>query len=229
MKNSTNTHSNILLKTYLRVPTMSLVLFSIFLLTAGTWAYWEAHVYIALLTVASLSAITVWFRHNTELLERRTRAGEPEREQRLIRAIGIPIFFLFLLLPGFDRRWDWSQVPLAVVILANALVILGYALLVMAGRANRYLSGVVEVEQDQQVITHGPYAVIRHPMYAGLSLMIVFTPLALGSYWAAIPAVFTIPFLMARIVNEEKVLARDLKGHMQYMQKTKYRLIPGVW
>jgi protein-S-isoprenylcysteine O-methyltransferase Ste14 len=96
-------------------------------------------------------------------------------------------------------------------------------------RENRYTSRIVEVEREQEVISSGPYAVVRHPMYVGVLVMYIFSPLALGSYWALIPSLLIVPILVARIRNEETVLARELAGYRDYMQKTKYRLIPGIW
>jgi protein-S-isoprenylcysteine O-methyltransferase Ste14 len=94
---------------------------------------------------------------------------------------------------------------------------------------NSYLSRVVEVEAGQKVVSSGPYAIVRHPMYAGISLMYVATPVALGSFWALIPAIFIVPLLVARLRNEEQVLLRDLPGYAEYTQKVKYRLLPGIW
>jgi len=122
------------------------------------------------------------------------------------------------------------MVPVAVVVAADAVVLAGYMIFVVVIRANRYLSRTVEVDADQKVITTGPYAVVRHPMYAGVLLLYLFTPLALGSYWALIPFGLILGLVIpARIINEEKVLLRDLAGYDDYMKKTRYRLIPGIW
>jgi protein-S-isoprenylcysteine O-methyltransferase Ste14 len=100
----------------------------------------------------------------------------------------------------------------------------------MVFRENSYASRVVEVEKDQKVIATGPYAVVRHPMYLGSIILYVFTPLALGSYWALLPMLTIIPILtVLRIPNEEQVLQRDLPGYAEYMQQVKYRVLPGIW
>ena len=96
-------------------------------------------------------------------------------------------------------------------------------------KENSYASRIIEVEKEQEIISTGPYAIVRHPMYLGQVLLLLLTPLALGSYWAIIPALFIIPILMARIRNEEQILERELKGYQEYMQKIKFRLIPGIW
>ena len=119
--------------------------------------------------------------------------------------------------------------PVAVVVVSDLAVLLGYGMVFLAFRENHCASHIVEVEQGQSVIRSGPYAVVRHPMYLGLLPPYILSPLALGSYWAMLPAVLLIPFVVARIWNEETFLARDLPGYREYMQETRYRLIPGIW
>lgn len=160
-------------------------------------------IYMGILLVPAMCVLVYFIKTNPELLERRMRFRERERTQK--RVIFASYFWLLatFLLPGFDRRWEWSDVPTPIVLIANLVVLLGYGLVVRVFLENRYASRVIEVEAKQQVISTGPYAVIRHPMYLGTSVMYLATPLALGSYWAMIPAVFIIPILVARILNEE--------------------------
>jgi protein-S-isoprenylcysteine O-methyltransferase Ste14 len=138
-------------------------------------------------------------------------------------------FILAFILPGLDRRFGWSDVPVPVVLAADLLVLLGYGIVVLAFRENQYASRTVQVEQGQKVIATGPYALVRHPMYLGAMLMYAASPLALGSYWALIPALVIVPILVVRIVNEEQVLERELPGYPEYRQATRYRLLPGIW
>jgi protein-S-isoprenylcysteine O-methyltransferase Ste14 len=115
------------------------------------------------------------------------------------------------------------------VLAADVLVIVGYTLVFLVFRQNPFASRVVEVEQGQNVISTGPYALVRHPMYLGTSIMWLATPVALGSYWA-LPVFLILPIvLVCRIMNEEEVLLRDLQGYREYTQKVRYRLIPGIW
>jgi len=201
------------------------VLLAMFLLPAGTFAYWEAWLYLAVLLTPMFLVLFYLLKNDPGLLERRMRMREKEREQKLI----IKISYVYFLLPGFDKRFGWSDVPVAVVIAADLLVLLGYGIFFLVLKENSYASRIVEVEQEQEVISSGPYAIVRHPMYLGVSLMYILTPLALGSYWAMIPSLLIIPLLVVRIMNEESVLRRDLTGYPQYMQKTKYRFLPGIW
>jgi protein-S-isoprenylcysteine O-methyltransferase Ste14 len=105
----------------------------------------------------------------------------------------------------------------------------GYLLYLFVLKTNTFASHIVEVEEGQQVITSGPYALVRHPMYLAMILMMTATPLALGSYWAMLPSVLFILLLAVRAKNEEELLQKELKGYIDYMQKTRYRLFPGVW
>jgi len=205
------------------------LLLAILFLSAGTFAYWEAWVYFGIILVPMISFLIFLLKTNPELLERRMRVREKQAEQKFIVIIGSIIFFLVFLLPGFDKGFRWSEVPMEMVIVADIFVLLSYLMIFLVLRENRYASRIIEVERDQEVISTGPYAIVRHPMYLGASLMYLFSPLALGSYWAIIPSFLMIPVFVARIRNEEKILERGLKGYQKYMQKTKYRLVPGIW
>lgn len=203
--------------------------FILFFLPAGTFRYWQAWVYLAIIFGPMLLVLIYLVNKHPELLVRRMRMREKEVEQKLIVKLSYIPLLLTLLLPGFDRRFGWSNVPIGVIVVADVLVLLGYGLIFLVFRENRYASRIVEVEQEQVVISSGPYALIRHPMYLGSLVLYIFTSLALGSFAALVPALFTIPVILARIRNEERVLARDLEGYREYMQRTRYRLIPGIW
>jgi len=206
-----------------------IVLGLIFFLPAGTFRFWQAWVYIAIVFFLMLGAFAYLIRRDPELLERRMRAREKERRQKTITGFAALSFLGVYLLPGFDRRFGWSSVPVIIVIAADVLVLVGYGLFVRVLKENRYASRIVEVEEKQTVITTGPYALVRHPMYTAIMVMYVFTPLALGSYWAVLPALFLILVLVARIRNEEKVLLAELPGYPEYVERVRYRLIPGIW
>lgn len=197
--------------------------------TAGTLAFWQAWLYLAVLVVPMCFVLAYLLGHAPELLVRRMRMREKEPRQRVIIGLAAVPYVLSILLPGVDRRLDWSHVPFATVLVAEVLVLASYGIIVRAFLENRFASRIVEVETGQAVIDTGPYAVVRHPMYLGAVLLYLFTPLALGSYWALIPAALLIPVIVARILNEEAVLGRDLDGYRAYMARTRYRLIPRVW
>jgi len=213
----------------LRLVFALLILGLMFFWPAGTFRYWQAWTYIVIMFAFMLGAFAYFIRKDPELLERRMRAREKERRQIIITSLGTPVFLGIYLLPGFDRRYGWSSVPVIVVIAADILVLAGYALFVRVLKENSYASRIVEVEENQKVITTGPYALVRHPMYVAVMIMFGLTPLALGSYWAVVPALSLILVLVPRIKNEEKVLVDELAGYREYMQRVKFRLIPGIW
>jgi protein-S-isoprenylcysteine O-methyltransferase Ste14 len=200
-----------------------------FFLPAGTLDYWEAWLYLGLLLLPMLLVLVYLWRNAPDLLERRMRLQERESGQRKIISISYLFFILVFLLPGYDHRCGWSEVPVSIVLLADAIVLLGYGIFFLVLRENRFASRIVEVDREQEVIRTGPYAVVRHPMYLGLGLLYLFTPIGLGSYWAFLPGLLIIPILIARILDEEKVLRKGLGGYAEYTRTVRYRLIPGLW
>ncbi len=206
-----------------------LAITAIIFLPALTLRYWQGWLYMAILFIPMLLVMQYMLRNAPDLLERRLRMRERETQQKKIIALSYIPFFAAYILPGFDVRLGWSNVPAWVSIAAALVVLAGYAIVFLVFRENQYASRVVEVEKEQSVISSGPYGAVRHPMYVGMILLYIFSPLVLGSYWAVIPALTILPVIVARILNEEKVLARDLNGYPEYMQKVRYRLIPGVW
>jgi protein-S-isoprenylcysteine O-methyltransferase Ste14 len=217
----------------IRVLGLLLLVFSLlgamFFLPAGTLSYWEAWVYLAILFVPMVFALVYFLIFSPALLERRMRMREKETEQQLIAKLASIVILLVYLLPGFDHRSHWSSVPIWLVVIADILVFLGYAFIVLVMRENPYAARTIEVEPDQTVVKTGPYAFVRHPMYLGILLLFVFSPLALGSYWSMIPVLFLMGLLIARITNEERVLLKELNGYREYTEKVKWRLIPGIW
>jgi protein-S-isoprenylcysteine O-methyltransferase Ste14 len=229
MQNNSDSRKNLIISFYKRLLFFSIVWMAVFFLPAGTFTFWEAWVVLAILILPMVLGFIYWLKADPELLKRRSKTGEKEKEQKLIIKIMSLCFILTFLIPGFDKRFGWSHVPVGVVIISDILLMFGYGICFRVIRENRFASRTVEVEQGQTVINSGLYAIVRHPMYLGVLIMCLSLPLALGSYWAMIPALFIIPVLVARIRNEESVLGRELKGYGEYMQKTKYRIIPGVW
>ena len=204
---------------------MGLMLF----LPAGTLYYWQAWIYCGVLFIPLSFVVFYFFKYDPELLERRMKMREKEEKQKTIQIVGIIIFFIGFLIPGLDYRYHWSNVPFLLVIAANAIVLAGYLLCFLVFRENSYASRIIEVEKGQKVITTGPYAIVRHPMYLGVLVMYLFTPLALGSYWALIFFLPLFPLLVSRLLNEEEVLLRELPGYKEYCQKTRYHLVPFIW
>ena len=202
---------------------------AVFFLPAGTLDFYQAWIFMGVIFIPAFFVITYFLKRDPELLRRRMQYKEKEIQQKKIIIVADVIFFVAFLMPGFDHRYGWSDVPFWLVIVSNAIVFLSYLLCFLVFKKNSYASRIIEVQKDQKVISTGPYAVVRHPMYVAVICMMVFMPLALGSYWSLIPYLLVIPVIVLRILNEEKVLREQLKGYIEYCKKTRFRLIPHVW
>jgi protein-S-isoprenylcysteine O-methyltransferase Ste14 len=199
------------------------------LLPAGTFNYWQFYVFCGLLMVPMLAVLFYFLKNDPKFLERRSRAREKEKAQALISILSSVIFLAGFIIPGLDKRFGWSHVPVHITLLACVAILLGYLIIFMVFRQNSYASRVIEVDDEQEVISTGLYAIVRHPMYMGVLIMYIPTPVALGSYWGLIPFALLPLSLVLRLLNEEKVLKENLKGYKDYCQKTRYRLIPYIW
>ncbi|MDV3426403.1 MAG: isoprenylcysteine carboxylmethyltransferase family protein [Bacillota bacterium] len=210
------------------VPVILMIIMWVFLfLPAGTIKFWEAWILWLGFSLITFF-ITVYFaKKNPELLSRRTKVKEKESSKKA--PVFFKLYYLGFILPGIDFRFSWSNEPVWLVIVSNLLVFGAYIFIFFVFKENAYASTVIQVENEQHVITTGPYTIIRHPMYLGLVIISLFIPLALGSYFALIPMLFIIPITIFRIKNEEEILLRDLNGYKDYCLKTPYRLIPLIW
>jgi len=205
------------------------VLSLMFFLPAGTLDYWQAWAYLAIVFIPAFFVVAYFLKNDPEFLERRMKFKEREAKQQTVIKLSGILFLRGFLVPGVDRRFGWSGVPLEFVIAADAVVLLAYLFIFLVFRENSYAGRTIEVISGQKVISSGPYSSIRHPMYLGVFLMYAATPIALGSYWALPPFLLILPILILRILNEEEVLRRDLPGYAEYCDKTPYRLLPFVW
>ncbi|WP_379969687.1 methyltransferase family protein [Ectobacillus sp. sgz5001026] len=215
------------LKMYIVPMLLMIVMWMILFLPAGTTKFWEAWIFwfgFSLLTLF----ITIYFsKKNPELLARRTKVREEATTKKA--PAFFKLYYIGFLIPGIDFRFHWSHEPIWLVMVSNLIVFAAYIFIFVVFKENSYASTVIQVENEQHVITTGPYSIVRHPMYLGMVIMSFFLPLALGSYFAIIPMLFIIPTLLFRIKNEEAVLLRELSGYKEYCLQTQYRLIPFIW
>ena len=206
---------------------IGLVLF----LSAGTIDNWQAWVYLAVTAGASVLP-TLAITQDPILLESRTNGG-PTVEQRPIQRIIVVCSGLAaiaaLIVPGLDRRFGWSRVPLWLSVAGDLLIIASLWLVYRVFKENSFGATTVEIARGQQVISTGPYAVVRNPMYSSAAVFFVGTSLALGSYWGLVASVLTILGLAWRLVDEEKLLAQNLPGYTEYCAKVRWHLIPWIF
>jgi protein-S-isoprenylcysteine O-methyltransferase Ste14 len=216
---------------WLQVVMISVVIGLALFLAAGTISYWQAWVYLGIGAVSSV-LLTLSIMKDPILLENRTKAG-PTAEKRTIQKIivlcvGIPAIAAFIV-PAIDRRFGWSSVPPWLSIAADLLILIAMWMVYRVFKENSFGSTTVEIANDQKVISTGPYAIVRNPMYASAAVYFIGMSLALGSYWGLIASVLTILGLVWRLFDEEKFLAQNLPGYTEYCAKVRWHLIPGIF
>jgi protein-S-isoprenylcysteine O-methyltransferase Ste14 len=223
---------NINARAWLTLAVLALVMGLVLFIPAGSVRYWQGWVYLSIFTGASVLTTLDLMTRDPALLRRRMRGGpaaEKEASQRVIMLFTSLGFIALLVVPALDYRFGWSTLPGYLVLLGNVLVAVGFFFIGLVYRENTFTSATVEVTAGQRVVDTGPYAIVRHPMYASALLYLVGTPLALGSYWGFLAVVAMMPFLIWRLLDEERLLARDLPGYTDYQSRVRYRLVPRIW
>ena len=197
-----------------------------------TLDFWQAWAYLFVFAVSTALISAYLWKKDPKLLERRVHAGpgaEKERSQKLIQLFASLAFIGLFILSSLDHRFVWSKVPLAAVIAGDVLAALGFLIIFIVFKENSFTAATIEVTSDQKVVETGPYAFVRHPMYSGALVMLLGTPLALGSWWGLLMFLPITLVIVWRLLDEEKFLAEHLPGYPDYRKKVRYRLIPCVW
>lgn len=201
-------------------------------LPAGTFAYWQAWVFIAIFAVLTTVPNAYLAVRRPDVLQRRMHAG-PTAETRPAQkfaSVGFLVQFVAVaLVSAFDHRFGWSTVPTAVVVLGQVLVAVGLGIAMTVILVNSYAAANVTVESGQGLVSTGLYGFVRHPMYFGVLITMVGCPLALDSLWGLVVLVPALVVFAVRILDEEKLLRSDLAGYPEYTEKVRYRLVPYVW
>lgn len=213
--------------------TLGLIAFALLLFVpAGTLHYWQAWVFIAVFTLSTWIPTMYLVRTNPAALERRMRVG-PLAETRPLQRIVITAMFIcfpaMFVVSALDHRLGWSTVPTPVCLVGDALVAIGLVIAMVVVIQNGYAAATVTVEAGQTLVSTGLYGLVRHPMYTGNVFLMVGVPLALGSLWGLLFLVPGLMMLVARIVDEEKLLTQELSGYRDYTERVRYRLLPYVW
>lgn len=220
------------IKAFAGLLALILVMAALLFLPAGTLDYWQAWTFLAVYFAASLALTLYLMRNDPRLLERRMSGGptaEKERVQKIIMVFTSLEFIGLPVVAAFDHRFGWSEMPTSVVLAGDALMVLGWLAVFFVFKENTFASATIEVAPDQKVISTGPYALVRHPMYAGGLVMLLGIPIALGSWWGLPVMGAMLPALIWRLFDEEKFLARNLPGYAEYQKKVRHRLVPLVW
>ena len=221
--------NKLLRKTLIRYISSLLIVGLILFLPAWSFSYWNAWLYISLLFIPILTVMIYLLLNDPELLEKRMKAKEKEKTQKIFVKLSTILFIISFIIPGLDYRFGWSKVPIWLIIVASVTLLLGYLIFIFVIRQNRYASRIIEVQEGQRVIDYGLYSVIRHPMYLSNFIIYLSSPIVLGSFYALIPMVFFCFVMPIRIINEEQVLSKELAGYDDYMKMVRYRIIPYVW
>lgn len=210
------------------VLVMALLLFG----AAGTLRYWQAWLFLATYFAASLTITVYLMKCDPALLARRMSGGpfaEREPAQKVIMCFASVGFIALLVLPALDHRFSWSHMAQSAAVAGDLLVLLGWLGIFFVFRENSFASATIVSDPDQRVISSGPYAWVRHPMYATALVMLLGIPIALGSWWGALVVVAILPALIWRLVDEERFLVRNLPDYVAYQRRVRYRLLPLVW
>jgi protein-S-isoprenylcysteine O-methyltransferase Ste14 len=215
----------LLLNATLTLPAIWLLIF----LPAGTLRYWQAWVFLAVASLCGwLTAAYLW-RKDRGLLERRLRVAEKEPAQKIIVVLLYSLIATVVVISARDHQMHWSADVPQLAVFGDVLVIAGSYVYFLVFRENSFAASTIQVADGQRVISTGPYAVVRHPLYVGLLIFVIGISLALGSYWSLLLVVPLLALIVWRLQNEEAFLIKRQAGYAQYRAAVRWRLIPGVF
>ncbi|MGC1405012.1 MAG: isoprenylcysteine carboxylmethyltransferase family protein [Thermodesulfobacteriota bacterium] len=199
---------------------------------AGTIHYWQAWVFFIVFEVSGQALGVYFLVHDRKVLERRVEIGptaEKEPAQKIISVLFLVGFAFMIIFPALDHRYGWSPVPAYMSVLGDMLVAVSLLANIPILKTNKYAASTIRVEEGQPVVSTGPYAWVRHPMYSVVMILLVGIPLALGSWLGLLWLAAFFPVLAWRLLDEERFLRQNLPGYDEYTQKVRYRLVPHVW
>jgi protein-S-isoprenylcysteine O-methyltransferase Ste14 len=201
-------------------------------LPAWTLDYWQAWLFLSVFSVCILATTIYLMKHDPRLLERRMRSGpgaEKQRSQKVIQVLSSVAFTALFIFCALDHRFGWSTVSPYVVVVGDTLAALGLLIVFFVFRENSFTSAIIDVAPGQKIVCTGPYALVRHPMYAGALVMLSGIPLALGSWWGLLTVIPIAIVIVWRLIEEERFLETHLPGYSEYRSKVRHRLVPYIW
>ena len=223
-----NLHTKALVALLLLFLAMAALLF----VPPWTLDYWQAWTFLGVYFAASAAITLYLMKRDPQLLARRMSGGPTAEKlpvQKIIMSLTSLGFIGLLIVPALDRRFAWSHMPPDVALAGDVLVGLGFLGIFFVFRENSFTSATIELAPDQKVISTGPYALVRHPMYTTALVMLLGIPIALGSLWGILVFAAMLPALLWRLFDEEEFLVKNLPGYREYRARVRYRLIPQVW
>jgi protein-S-isoprenylcysteine O-methyltransferase Ste14 len=205
-----------------------LLLLAIFL-PAGSLDYWQGWLFFTVILICGAFSSLYFSRRDPRLFERRMKFKERRPAQKIIVPLVYGLTVATIVVAATDHRLGWSvDLPLLAVA-GDLVVVAGFYLYFLVFRENSFAGSTIEISADQRVISTGPYAIVRHPLYVALAVTTLGMALALGSYWAALLVVPTAALLVWRLADEEAYLVDDLPGYSEYEKQVRWRLLPGVF
>ena len=201
-------------------------------LPAWTLDYWQAWIFLAVYSLSVLAVTLDLMKNDPKLLERRINSNpgsEKQKSQKILNFLISKALIVVVVVPVIDHRCAWSAVPLYGVAAGDVLVALGFLIVFFVFKENTFASAIIEIGTGQKVISSGPYALVRHPMYIGWLVTFSGVPLALGSWWGLFTILPVTLVIVWRLLDEETFLAGNLPGYSEYQNRMRYRLVPFIW
>jgi protein-S-isoprenylcysteine O-methyltransferase Ste14 len=219
-------------KTAVGLVVVLAVMAAMMFIPAHTFHYWQAWVFLCVYAICNVLVVTYLWKTDQALLKRRMSGGpfaEGTPAQKIVMALASVGFVALLIVPALDHRLGWSNAPPAVAFIGDGLVVFGFVAATLIFRENTFAAATIQIADEQRVVSTGPYAIVRHPMYAGGLVLLAGIPLALGSYWGLIAIAGLIPVIIWRLLDEEAFLSKNLAGYDAYRSKVRWRLIPRIF
>ena len=201
-------------------------------LPAWSLDFWQGWLFLVCFFGPVLIITLYLLRRDPSLLQRRIKVGpiaEQRKNQKVVQTCASASFIFMFLVPGIGHRLHLSSVPTALVIIADVAIIVGLTIVFLVFKENTFTSATIEIAENQKVISTGPYEVVRHPMYSGALIFLSFTPIALNSWWGVLALPPLVVAIIFRLLDEERLLTKNLEGYSEYCESVQWRLVPRIW